>query len=80
LETGKIVVPVDAELFNVGFSSSSNDLHLTGSLSLHDRCLKWSIDEPAKVQDYEYVCSIVSNAAKRVRSIQSIVYEVIFHF
>ena len=54
LETGKILVPVDSELFNVGFP---NSFDVSGNLTVHERCLKWSLGNEfeAKARDYQFV-------------------------
>ena len=66
LETGKVLVPVDSELFNVGFASSS-DVSIDGNLWLHERCLKWSIPNLDTPYDYDLIRTSVLNAAKEVR-------------
>ena len=65
LETGKIIVPVDSELFNVGFQSSS-DVILGGSFWVHDRCVKWSLANAEKINDHDLIRTTVINAIKEV--------------
>jgi hypothetical protein len=65
LETGKIIVPVDSELFNVGFQSSS-DVLLNGNFWVHERCIKWSLADSEKINDYDLIRTTVLNAAKEV--------------
>jgi len=64
LETGKILVPVDSELFNVGFP---NSFDVSGNLTVHERCLKWSLGNEfeAKARDYQFVQSLIVNASKQ---------------
>jgi hypothetical protein len=65
LETGKIIVPVDSELFNVGFQSSSIPVP-NGDFWVHERCLKWSLTDGDKINDHEFIRTIVINATKQV--------------
>lgn len=62
METGKIIVPVDSELFNVGFQSSI-DVIPSGNLWVHERCLKWSLRDPEKLTNYDLIRSTILNAA-----------------
>ena len=65
METGKTLVPVDSELFNVGFASSS-DVSIDGNLWLHERCLKWSIPNLDTPYDYDLIRTSIFTAAKEV--------------
>ncbi len=65
LETGKIIVPVDSELFNVGFQSSS-DVLPNGNFWVHERCIKWSLGNSEKINDYDLIRTTVINAGKEV--------------
>lgn len=65
LETGKIIVPVDSELFNIGFQSSS-DVLLNGNFWVHERCIKWSLGDLDKLNDYDLIRTTVLNASKDV--------------
>ena len=65
LETGTITVPVDAELFNVGFQASI-DVLPDGDFWVHERCMKWSLAEGEDSHDYDLTRAIVVKAAKQV--------------
>jgi len=65
LETGKITVPVDSELFNVGFQSSS-DVLSNGNFWVHERCIKWSLGDSEKINNYDLIRTTILNAAKEV--------------
>ena len=69
LETGKIIVPVDAELFNIGFSSSI-DLPIDGNIWVHERCLRWSSTSTDRLNDYEFVRTLVFDALKEVEEVE----------
>ncbi|CAF2940038.1 unnamed protein product [Rotaria sp. Silwood2] len=65
LETGKIIVPVDSELFNIGFQSSS-DVILNGNFWVHERCAKWSLGSAEKINDYDLIRTTIIDAIKQV--------------
>ncbi|CAF5117005.1 unnamed protein product [Rotaria magnacalcarata] len=65
LETGKIIVPVDSELFNVGFQLSS-DVILNGNFWVHEGCVKWSLNNEGKINDYDLIRTTITNAIKQV--------------
>ena len=68
LETGKIIVPVDSELFNIGFQSSS-DIQPNGKFWVHERCLKWSLGHDSdKLTDYNFIQTLALNASERKMS------------
>ncbi|CAF2074249.1 unnamed protein product [Rotaria magnacalcarata] len=64
LETGKIIVPVDSELFNVGFQLSS-DVILNGNFWVHEGCVKWSLNNEGKINDYDLIRTTITNAIKQ---------------
>ena len=65
LETGTITVPVDAELFNVGFQASI-DVLPDGDFWVHERCMKWSLPDGEDSHDYDLIRTTVVKAAKQV--------------
>ena len=65
METGKIIVPVDSELFSVGFQSPS-DVQINGNFWVHERCLKWSLIDGDKINDQNHIRTTVINATNQV--------------
>jgi hypothetical protein len=69
LETGKIIVPVDSELFSVGFQSLA-DVLPNGDFWVHERCVKWSLGDGDKINDHDLIRTTVINTANQVYHIE----------